>query len=100
MRDTEYFRQVPKYTVEPKALINHLRSVNCVTENCTNPLTLENVEGICKQKANIVEEDCDKILSACNAHCLPVSRRCTTETVEGVPCFAFYKEFNKLELAT
>lgn len=95
MRDTQYFRQIPKYTIASKALTNHLLSTECTKENCITPLTEATVGNICTNQANITSGDCNKILETCNSHCLPITRKCSTETVEGVPCLAFYQEFNK-----
>ena len=93
MRDTTYFRQIPKYTIESSAQTNHLRHESCILENCIAPMTPETVQTICRQDYSA--EQCTRIADACNDACLPVTIGCATTEVDGTACIDHYSYFNK-----
>ena len=49
MRDTTYFRQIPKYTIQEKALTIHLMHEAFIKEDCISPMTAEDVDDVCPQ---------------------------------------------------
>jgi hypothetical protein len=96
MKDTEYFRQIDihKNNLEPKAMTNHLLHESCITENCITPINEQNVLDICKKI--YTPEDCKQITTTCNTVCIPFTRGCANQMIEGsVSCLEVYQEMNK-----
>ena len=93
MRDTTYFRQIPKYTIQEKALTNHLMHEACIKEDCISPMTAEDVDDVCSQLYS--KDQCTVIARTCNAPCLPLTRNCAEMTVGDKTCLEIYNEFNR-----
>lgn len=94
MRDTTYFRQIPKYTIQPESLTNHLMHPECITENCIVPLSKDNLESICTKQYDL--STCQTIGNTCNNVCFPLTRACANTDLNGKMCIEYINDFTKL----